>query len=82
VNGNQNLPTSHERVNAPPSARTDAPAHTPARRIAPPVAIVFGTLCLVVWASLVLATDPPGAVHLLLSGGLYLLIWGIVSRTA
>ncbi len=78
MNGNQNLPTSHERVNAPSPVRTEAPA----RRIAAPVAILVGIACLVVWAWLVLATDPPGAVHLLLSGGLYLVIWGIVSRTA
>lgn len=76
MNADQNLPASHERVNAP------SPAQLPSRRIAAPIAITTGVACLVAWSWLVLATDAPGVVHLLLSGGLFLVIWGIVSRTA
>ena len=35
---------------------------------------------LVAWAALVLSTDAPGYVHLLLTGGMFLLIWRIVVR--
>lgn len=42
--------------------------------------IIAALVMLVVWAALTLATDAPGAVHLLLTGGVFLLIWRIVVR--
>ena len=35
---------------------------------------------LLVWLGLVMTTDAPGWVHLLLTGGMFLLIWRIVVR--
>lgn len=35
---------------------------------------------LLVWLGLVVTTDAPGWVHLLLTGGMFLLIWRIVVR--
>jgi hypothetical protein len=38
-----------------------------------------GIACIVIWAIAALGFDAPGYVHLLLSVGLFLLMWGIVS---
>lgn len=35
---------------------------------------------LVVWAALTMITDAPGWVHLLLTGGVFVIIWRIVVR--
>ncbi|MEP6764990.1 MAG: hypothetical protein ABJB66_11790, partial [Gemmatimonadaceae bacterium] len=35
---------------------------------------------LVAWAAITLTTDAPGYVHLMLTGGMFLLIWRIVVR--
>lgn len=42
--------------------------------------IAAALLMLVVWAGLTLMTEAPGAVHLLLTAGVFLLIWRIVTR--
>lgn len=42
--------------------------------------IVGAVAMLVGWAALVVTTDAPGWVHLLLTGGMFLLIWRIVVR--
>ncbi|MEP6780559.1 MAG: hypothetical protein ABJC26_11765 [Gemmatimonadaceae bacterium] len=35
---------------------------------------------LVAWAAITISTDAPGWVHLMLTGGVFLLIWRIVVR--
>ena len=42
--------------------------------------IAGAVLMLVAWVALVLGTDAAGWVHLLLTGGMFLLIWRIVVR--
>ncbi|MCC6429426.1 MAG: hypothetical protein IT354_00870 [Gemmatimonadaceae bacterium] len=42
--------------------------------------IIASVVMLAVWAGLTFLTDAPGAVHLLLTGGVFLLIWRIVAR--
>ncbi|MEQ1691119.1 MAG: hypothetical protein ABMA00_07540 [Gemmatimonas sp.] len=42
--------------------------------------IIAAIVMLVVWAAVTLTTDAPGATHLLLTGGVFLLIWRIVAR--
>lgn len=42
--------------------------------------IVGAVAMLVAWAALVVTTDAPGWVHLLLTFGMFLLIWRIVAR--
>ncbi|HWZ59782.1 MAG TPA: hypothetical protein VNW46_12475 [Gemmatimonadaceae bacterium] len=41
--------------------------------------MITGVTCIIVWAIAALGFDAPGYVHLLLSVGLFLLMWGIVS---
>ncbi len=42
--------------------------------------LVAGLVMLVVWAVLTFATAAPGWVHLLLTAGLFLVIWRIVEK--
>ena len=42
--------------------------------------IIAAIVMLVVWAAVTLTTDAPGATHLLLTGGVFLLIWRIVVK--
>jgi hypothetical protein len=42
--------------------------------------LIGGLLMLVVWAGLTVTTDAPGVVHLLLTGGVFVVIWRIVRR--
>jgi hypothetical protein len=42
--------------------------------------IVAALVMLLVWAALTFTTEAPGAVHLLLTGGLFLLFYRIVVR--
>jgi hypothetical protein len=39
-----------------------------------------GVLMLAVWVGLTLTTDVPGWMHLLLTGGVFVIIWRIVVR--
>ena len=66
MNAGRNVPTSNERVNMP--------ALSKAR-----IGMITGIACIVIWAIAALGFDAPGYVHLLLSVGLFLLMWGIVS---
>jgi hypothetical protein len=61
-----NVPTSNERVNVP--------ALSKAR-----IGIISGVVCIGVWALGAFAFNAPGYIHLLLSVGMFLLMWGIVS---
>ena len=42
--------------------------------------IIASVVMLLVWAGLTFFTEAPGVVHLLLTGGVFLLIWRIVAR--
>ena len=42
--------------------------------------IIAALVMLLAWAVLTFTTEAPGAVHLLLTGGVFLLIWRIVVR--
>ncbi len=42
--------------------------------------IIVAVVMLLVWAGLTFMTEAPGAVHLLLTGGVFLLIYRIVVR--
>ena len=42
--------------------------------------IIAALVMLVVWAGVTVTTDAPGAIHLLLTAGMFLLIWRIVAR--
>lgn len=42
--------------------------------------IAAAVLMLVVWAGVTVTTDAPGWIHVLLTGGMFLLIWRIVVR--
>ena len=42
--------------------------------------IAAALIMLVVWAGVTFTTEAPGAIHLLLTGGVFLLIWRIVVR--
>ncbi len=42
--------------------------------------IVAAVAILAVWAGITVTTEAPGFVHLLLTGGMFLLIWRIVVR--
>jgi hypothetical protein len=42
--------------------------------------IIAAIVMLLAWAGLTFFTEAPGAVHLLLTGGVFLLIWRIVAR--
>lgn len=42
--------------------------------------LVAGIVMLVVWGGLTVATEAPGWVHLLLTAGVFLIIWRIVVR--
>lgn len=42
--------------------------------------MVAGIAMLVGWAGLTFATEAPGAVHLLLTAGVFLIIWRMVAR--
>ena len=41
---------------------------------------IVGILMLVAWAYVTLTSAAPGWIHLLLTGGVFLLIYGIVNR--
>jgi hypothetical protein len=60
----RNVPTSNKRVNVLSRGR---------------MGVYSGIACIVIWAIAALGFDAPGYVHLLLSVGLFLLMWGIVS---
>jgi hypothetical protein len=42
--------------------------------------LIAGIVMLAVWAGVTFTTDAPGWIHLLLTGGVFLLIWRIVKR--
>ena len=42
--------------------------------------LLAGIVMLVVWGGLTVATEAPGWVHLLLTAGVFLIIWRIVVR--
>ncbi|MBL0169111.1 MAG: hypothetical protein IPP90_00070 [Gemmatimonadaceae bacterium] len=42
--------------------------------------IIAALVMLIVWAGVTFTTEAPGAIHLLLTGGVFLLIWRIVAR--
>jgi hypothetical protein len=42
--------------------------------------IAAALVMLVLWAGVTFTTEAPGWIHLLLTGGLFLLIWRIVAR--
>ncbi len=44
------------------------------------LSLIAGVVMLLVWGGLTIATDAPGVVHLLLTGGVFLIIWRIVVR--
>ena len=44
------------------------------------VYLIAGIVMLVAWAGVTFTTDAPGWIHLLLTGGVFLLIWRIVRR--
>ena len=56
------------------SATTDA-SRSPLRQAAFPISLVM----LVVWAVWTFVFEAPGWVHILLTGGVFLLIWAIVA---
>lgn len=55
--------------------RTDRP-----RGIIAALAIPVGVLMLVFWAISILTIETPGWMHLLLTLGVFLVIWGVVRR--
>jgi len=42
--------------------------------------LIAGVVMLLVWGGLTLTTEAPGWVHLLLTAGVFLIIWRIVAR--
>lgn len=44
------------------------------------VYLIAGIVMLVAWAGVTFTTEAPGWIHLLLTGGVFLLIWRIVRR--
>lgn len=42
--------------------------------------LLAGIVMLVVWGALTVTTEAPGAVHLLLTAGVFIVIWRIVVR--
>ena len=44
------------------------------------VYLIAAVVMLVAWAGVTFTTDAPGWIHLLLTGGVFLLIWRIVRR--
>lgn len=42
--------------------------------------LIAGIVMLIAWAALTLTTEAPGFVHLLLTAGVFLVIWRIVVR--
>jgi hypothetical protein len=69
VNAGSKIPISNTRVNVPNAVEK-------AR-----LAVISGVTCIVVWAVAALGFNGPGYVHLLLSVGLFLVMWGITVPT-
>lgn len=44
------------------------------------LSLLAGIVMLVVWGGVTYTTDAPGWIHLLLTGGVFLIIWRIVVR--
>jgi hypothetical protein len=44
------------------------------------LSLIAGVVMLLVWGGLTLTTEAPGWVHLLLTAGVFLIIWRIVAR--
>ena len=44
------------------------------------LSLLAGLVMLVVWGGVTYTTDAPGWIHLLLTGGVFLIIWRIVVR--
>jgi hypothetical protein len=42
--------------------------------------IAAGLIMLLVWAGVTFTTEAPGWIHLLLTAGVFMVIWGIVAR--
>ncbi|HYW33324.1 MAG TPA: hypothetical protein VE869_17610 [Gemmatimonas sp.] len=42
--------------------------------------VIAAIVMLVAWAGITITTDAPGWIHLLLTGGVFVLIWRIVVR--
>lgn len=42
--------------------------------------LVSGILMLLIWGGLTIGTEAPGAVHLLLTAGVFVIVWRIVVR--
>jgi hypothetical protein len=69
VSAGSKIPTFNRRVNVTNAAEK-------AR-----LAVISGVACIVVWAVAALGFNGPGYVHLLLSVGLFLVMWGITFPT-
>lgn len=54
----------------------------PSNQIAMDIGIVAAVVMLVVWAIATFTTEAPGYVHLLLTLGMFLLIWRITVRSS
>jgi uncharacterized membrane protein len=50
------------------------------RSLSPRIYSLAGIILIIIWAATVLTTQSPGWIHLLLSVGLFLLIYGIVNN--
>lgn len=44
------------------------------------VYVIAAIVMLLAWAGITFTTDAPGWIHLLLTGGVFMLIWRIVAR--
>ena len=42
--------------------------------------LIAAVVILIAWAGITITTDAPGWIHLLLTGGIFVLIWRIVKR--
>lgn len=70
----------HRGSARPQSGRAPPPRHLRAMSPAMSPATIIGLILLVFWGAVTLGTEAPGAVHLLLTAGVYLVIHGIVTR--
>lgn len=51
------------------------------RTISPRLYTIAGVILILIWAAAIVATDAPGWIHLLLSVGLFLVVYGIVQSS-
>jgi hypothetical protein len=45
------------------------------------LSLIVGIVMLIAWAALTVTTEAPGFVHLLLTAGVFIIIWRIVVRS-